>query len=229
VFGRIAQDYQCFIHFVVVGPDGSEQISFQQDHPLSPTTSSWITGTTIEDGPYDITLPEGAADGDYQWMIGLYLLSGLRLPMIGGDGQNRVHLGILHVRDKGQTITFEVDTHAQQALKRYRQNVNANPQVIDFGPVRTDGSILIRNAREEWVLQTLPRDRAFTILLDSHRFGTPSTVTCKGGSQPYVAPQLAGPGWWRLPMTGAQEYRWDNSFWKSVFERRNPRQPRSTR
>jgi hypothetical protein len=229
VFGRISRDYLCFIHFVVDSPKGAEQISFQQDHSFAQATSLWMGGEIIEDGPYSLTLSDGLADGDYQWMTGLYLTSGPRLPMVGGDGQSRVRLAVLHVRNGGQTITFDPDTHAQQTLDLYRRNVNTTAQVVDFGSVRTDGSVLIRSSGVEWVLQTLPRDRAFTVLLDGQRFGMPTTVTCIGGAQPSVAPQAIGENWWSLPMTGAQEYRWDNNFWNSVLEKRNPRRPRNTR
>jgi len=61
--------------------------------------------------------------------------------------------------------------------------------VIDFGSVRTDGSVSIHRDGAEWVLQTWPRERNFVVELSGARFG-------------------GGRGWWRLPLTGAREYRW---------------------
>lgn len=208
VFGNIPGDYSCFVHFVTRAADGSEQIVFQQDHSPDPPTSAWSPGTNVQDGPYAITVPAAAPDGDYQWMIGLFLSTGPRLPLVGGDGESRAHLGVLHVRNGGATITFDPDTSRQSAAAIYGRNVNNPAAVIDFGPVRTDGSVLIRRTESGWVLQTLPRERAFTLLLDGARFGVPESIACTGGSQASVTPEPAGAGWWRLPMTGAGECRW---------------------
>ena len=206
VFGAIPGEYTSFVHFVARSADGSETIVFQQDHAPALPTTAWKPGSTVTDGPYEISVPAG--DGDYLWMAGLFLDSGPRLPLVGGDGESRVHLGVLHVRDAGRTITFDADSGAAQVAALYARNVNDPGAVIDFGPVRTDGSVLVRRDADSWVLQTVPRERAFTIELDGARFGAPTTVQCRGGTQAAVAPQAMDGGWWRLPMNGAEAYSW---------------------
>ena len=208
VLGPIPEDYTSFVHFVARATDGTETIVFQQDHAPTIATTSWSAGSTVSDGPYDITVPAGVADGDYQWMTGLFLASGPRLPLVGGDGESRVHLGVLHVRDSGRTLTFDADTGAQAVAALYAGNVNDTGSVVDFGSVRTDGSVLVRRTADEWVLQTMPRDRAFTIVLDGGRFGLPPKVECRGGTQATVKPETGAGEWWRLPMNGAEAYHW---------------------
>ena len=56
----------------------------------------------------------------------------------------------------------------------YLEHLNPHSRVIDFGPVRTDGSVLIEREGSQWSMRTYPRDRAFTLLLDASRFGQPS-------------------------------------------------------
>ena len=53
----------------------------------------------------------------------------------------------------------------------------------------------------------LPRDGRFTVELSAKRFGRPSQIGSKGGSQETVTPKAQG-DWWSLPLNGAKEYRW---------------------
>lgn len=228
VFGAIPGEYTVFVHFVKTAADGSETIVFQQDHPPALATTAWQPGSTVSDGPYSITVPSDAPDGDYQWMAGLFLDSGPRLPLVGGDGESRVHLGVLHVRDGGRALTFDADAGAGQVAALYARNVNEPGAVIDFGPLRTDGSVLIRRSGDAWVLQTMPRERAFTIMLDGARFGLPASVKCRGGAQTAVTPEATDGGWWLLPMNGAEAYSWPAAPARGR-EIGNPRPPTGSR
>jgi hypothetical protein len=204
VNGPLAANYHAFVHFTQPGADQQEGIRFQQDHPLTPPTTQWAAGQTVADGPYTVTLPAGAADGDYAWLIGLFSpAGGGRVAIQGtGDGRGRIRLGVLSVRDDGKTLTFTPQPPA--ADPRFLAHLNPGAPLVDFGPVRTDGSLELRRVGTEWVLQTYPRDRAFTVQLSVRRFPPPAQVRSAAGA----GPPSVGPQWWTFPLTGAREYRW---------------------
>jgi hypothetical protein len=210
VNGPLAADYNAFVHFTQPGGEQGEGIRFQQDHPLTPPTSQWAVGQTVADGPYTVRLPEALADGDYVWLIGLFSpAGGARVALQGaGDGRGRIRLGVLSVRDGGKTLSFtpEPETPGDQ---RFLLHLNADEAPVDFGPVRTNGSVQIRREGTEWVLQTFPRARAFTVELSAHRFPPPALMRSPGGAAA-GAGVSAGKDWWTLSLNGAREYRWSS-------------------
>ncbi len=202
----LPRDYNCFVHFV--GGVGGNDILFQNDHPLPRPTSTWRTGETLRDGPHEIRLPDNLPDGDYGVRIGLYLPEIGRLALEGrSDGENRVLAGTLRVREGGRNISFEPEPPAPDSGEIYRHRLNADGKVLDFGDVRTDGSVLVRREDGEWVLRALPRSRDFVIELSAARFGRPAGVRCVDGTAPTASTQARG-DWWRLELNGAREYRW---------------------
>ena len=90
----------------------------------------------------------------------------------------------------------------------YLEHLNLQGKLIDFGPVRTDGSVLIEREGSQWVARTFPRDRAFTLLLHASRFGRPTEIHCVGGRTRSAQPVAEG-GFWKLPLNGATHYQWD--------------------
>jgi hypothetical protein len=200
----LPRDYHCFVHFV-----SGENISFQGDHALPRPTSTWKKGETVSDGPHDLRLPDRLPDGDYGVRIGLYLPEAGRLTLLGcNDGQDRIRAGTLQVRDGGQKISFATEpATADGDDDLYQHRLNLTGKVLDFGDVRTDGSVLVRREAGEWVLRPLPRNRDFFLELSSARFGRPSSVRCVGGLAPALTPLVHG-DWWQLNLNGAQEYRW---------------------
>jgi hypothetical protein len=102
-------------------------------------------------------------------------------------------------------IKPEVRDPAREAL--YKADLNELAGAVDFGTVRTDGSILLRREGDEWVLRALPRDADRVVELSAKRFPMPKIITCVGGTAPTVEPTPAG-SFWRLPLRGAKEYRW---------------------
>jgi hypothetical protein len=205
---RLAMDYRCFLHFCSNGV-----IRWQQDHVVSPPTSQWQVGQTINDGPWTITVPAQIPDGDYDWLIGLFDLdSGARVRLSGvDDGTARIRLGVVHIANAGALLTFEaeagtgVDPHPW-----YQAHLNESGKAIDFGDVRTDGSTWLRREGNTWVLLTWPRERVFNVELSNQRFDQPAQVQSVGGATATVTPLPAGSRW-RLPLNGAREYRWTNS------------------
>ena len=199
----LPDDYGCFVHFV-----SRRGIDFQDDHALPRRTSTWKSGETLRDGPHDIRLPAALADGDYSVRVGLYQPSLGRLALQGkDDGEDRIQVGMVHVRQRGQEITFEAET-AANSDDIYQQDVNPEGKVLDFGDVRTSGSILVRREGGDWVLRALPRGGDFIIELDGARFGRPAAVRCVDGSSSTVLPETRG-DWWGLKLNGAREYHWN--------------------
>ena len=200
----LSHDCHCFVHFV-----SGENIPLQNDHLLPRPSSTWKTGETLSDGPHPIRLPDGLADGDYGVSIGLFLPESGRLVLQGhNDGQNRIRAGTLHVRDRGRQITFEDETTAIDGNDDiYQHRLNLAGKVLDFGDVRTDGSLLVRREEGEWVLRALPRAGNFFIELSTARFGNPTSVRCVDGTAAAVTPQARG-NWWQLRLNGAREYHW---------------------
>jgi hypothetical protein len=88
------------------------------------------------------------------------------------------------------------------------EHVNQQGKIIDFGPVRTDGSVLIQREGSEWVARTLPRDRPFTLLLAASRFGLPAEIRAVGGRTRTIG-QIPEGAFWTLPLSGASQYRWN--------------------
>lgn len=208
VNSKLAKDYLCFVHFDDPSKPEAKRIRFQQDHPLATPTSQWKLNSKVYDGPYTIRLPDDLPDGDYTWNIGLHLPSEGRLALSGvNDGTNRIRLGVLKVRDKGNSIRFEREG-APEPLTVFREG-GADPFLpVDFGPIRTDGSVFVRRDGGDWVLRAWPRDADRVVELSEKRFPMPKIITCVGGPAPTVTPKLTG-SFWRLPLCGAKEYRWN--------------------
>jgi len=191
----LARDYGCFVHFVQPSlGDTREGIRFQQDHALPKPTSQWKQGETVTDGPWNVSVPADIAPGDYPWTVGLDAPGGGRLTLQGmSDAHSRIVLGTLHVTADGLTFTptppNRGDTNAP---------VNHQGRVLDFGAIRTNGSVFLRREGTDWTLRPFPRDRPFTVELSAARFGHPASTPIIGG-------------WWRLPLTGAAVYRWPAS------------------
>jgi hypothetical protein len=205
----LPRNYTCFVHFGREGKPESE-ILFQQDHALAVPTSRWRAGKTLTDGPYEIHLPYGLPDGDYSWTIGLHRPTEGRLTLEGvADESGRIRLGTLRLGGEGRKLSFVPERESSDPREAlYLQNVNPEGTVIDFGSVRTDGSVLCEREGSEWVVRPFPRERAFTLLLSSSRFGQPSEIRSVGGRSRSTKAIPEG-AFWKLPLNDAGQYRWD--------------------
>ena len=205
---QISRNYTVFVHFSTYGV-----ISAQQDHAVSPATSEWQPGQRVNDGPWNITLPANLPDGDYDWLIGLYDPSdGSRVALQGvDDGTSRIRLGTLHLASAGSTVKFAPETNAPTVdpTTWYDPHLNHANVVVDFGTLRTDGSVWLHREGNLWRLKTWPRDRNFTVELSRSRFAQPAQVQSTGGAASQVSPTSAGSRW-QLPLNGASEYQWTN-------------------
>ncbi len=92
---EMEQDYTVFVH--LAGGDG-QPLAQVDSQPLSGTypTSFWDLGERLAD-PYLLTVPSGAPPGEYQLLMGMYLLATReRLP--AGDGEDAIHLTSVGVK-----------------------------------------------------------------------------------------------------------------------------------
>jgi hypothetical protein len=172
-------------------------------------TSEWRPNSAVEDGPWDVVIPDNVADGDYSVGIGLYLPGASRLTLEGpADHHGRTLLGTLHVGDSGNVISFlAAADRGNERLDVYKKNLNSAGRVIDFGTIRTNGSANIVRNGDEWVMQTWPRNADFTLDLSVARFGAPKQVACVGAKTSLIRPTING-GFWRIPLNSARQYRW---------------------
>jgi hypothetical protein len=189
--------------------EGDDAILFQQDHALKTPTSRWKAGTTVEDGPYEIRVPDGLPDGDYAWTIGLHTPEAGRAALEGPtDKTGRGLLGVIRVSDGGRSLRFTPEKSAEtDRASASLASLNRENKVVDFGPMKTDGGVSIRKVGGEWVAHVVPRDRPFSLQLDTARFGEPTEIRADGGSSPRVVPTFDG-RWMRLRLNGAKSYRW---------------------
>jgi predicted membrane-bound mannosyltransferase len=86
VLADVEADYTVFVH--LAGPDG-QPVAQADGQPLGGTypTSFWDVGERLAD-PHLLEVPSDIPPGDYELLVGLYLVSsGDRLPLLGPDGQ----------------------------------------------------------------------------------------------------------------------------------------------
>ena len=153
---KLDRDLHCFVHFDKPGKQEYHWDTVtQQDHGLGKKTTEWTAGGTFHDGPFEMTLD--LPDGSYAWRIGLYDKAG-RLPMDGPtDGTGRVRLGNIIISGGGKNIHYEPEKDSGVAAAGlFQQNVNLSEKEIDFGFVKTNGSVLRKRDHGEWKQWTYP-------------------------------------------------------------------------
>lgn len=149
---ELPADVMCFVH--VDRPGGTAahpEFLLQQDHRLARPPAEWRSGDVVEEGPYELKVPAGTPDGRYPWHIGLWNPSG-RLPLEGvDDGHRRIRLGDLVVADVGASLRFEPAADPAPARADWHtRNLNLEEKEIDFGFVRTSGSLRLDPRGGEW-------------------------------------------------------------------------------
>ena len=206
---KYTENYHEFIHFSQPTLQDSSAVRFQDDHDPTLPTTQWQVGSTIDDGPRTIRVADGIADGDYEIGVGLFNDKGRRA--LGGDmdANGRAYLGIIRIQNGGQNISFVPPTDKSAERRRlYETSINMGGKVVDFGSVRTNGSVMLRREGNEWVMQTLPRDQKFVVQLSGARFGHPTSVRAVDATTAEVKTQGTNGGRWGVNLNGAREYRW---------------------
>jgi hypothetical protein len=181
-----------------------------QRHTPTTPTSAWQVGQQVMDGPHDVELPETMANGEYLWEIALVTAGNERVPLDGYcDGQQRVRLGHLVVRDDGKSLAFRPVDDVEPRSAWQTRHLNVEGRVIDFGPLNTDGSISLRREGDAWQLRTMPRDRRFTLQFDSDAVVPPASVTAQmsDGAHQTITPHVENRHW-NIELNGAAVYSW---------------------
>lgn len=209
---RLNADEHIFVHFSALPREaGDEKIRFQQDHAPAVPTRQWKAGSAILDGPYAIRIPENIADGDYEWTTGLFPEGGgSRLALEGvDDGHGRIVLGVLHVRQNGTRIEFNPERGRGSArLQAYRGHLNEDRRLVDFGDVRTNGTVWMRREGNLWTMRSMPGSAPCVVDLEAGRFGRPRRVERMGSSGPSAVPPTRAGGFWRITLDPGFLYQW---------------------
>jgi hypothetical protein len=160
-------------------------------------------------GPHPCRLPEALPDGDYTLFLGLWdPQTGRRAFVEGADPQHRRLAARVNVRAAGTAITLTPVLPPPEADDgAFAQNLNLPDTLVDFGPLRTDGSVWLFREGSAWVVRTWPPACDFTLELNRRWFPAPATVNSPGGREASVQPVVQA-DWWRLPLNAAREYRW---------------------
>lgn len=166
----IPKGYRVFVHFTQPGLEEHEGIVLQTDSGLPLPPDRWQPGT-VSGSSVAVTLPDDFKDGDYQIKLGIYSpQTGERLVLQGDDdGSSRIIVGTLHVANHGMLLTFTKDTKTSiSPLAQLHAHQNVNGTTVDFGPIRTNGSLLLKRQQAgRWKLIPFPRDRVFPITLQA--------------------------------------------------------------
>jgi hypothetical protein len=190
-----------FVHFVKSGAAASSHVAFQSEQPLLPAASELVPGQVLS-SEWTIAVPRLPA-GIYSLRVGLYSPgTGQRFSLVGqDDGSRRYLLGNLAMDEIGM-VTFAV-SDASEAHAESRES----RKVIDFGPVATDGMVMLRREDNSIKATTYPKSRDVMVLLSTQRFPRPREIACDGDRQPISAEQ-SYPGYWQLSLKGHHSCEW---------------------
>jgi len=171
-------DYVAYVHFDPPGKN-EETIAFQQDHRPDPAPAAWRPGSTITDGPYEIEIPAGAGDR-FTWATGLFQPGGNRVALTGkSDRNDRIILGTVSVGADGQ-VSFTAEQgweeQRQAAEQAYLEHMNPEGKMLDFGNLRTNGTVLVRKRQDGVEIIPLVREAAFTLELPAKDWGLAEAV-----------------------------------------------------
>ena len=169
----IASGYRVFVHVVSRAKSAGEGIAMQLDAGFDAYPHTWPLAAAQRGRVVRAGLPADMPDGDYDIRVGLYSpQSGDRLILDGADdGGRRYTVGSFHVRDGGRSIAAEGVPGVRSAADMSTEPLSlpapavAGP-MIDFGPLATNGSVLLRKVSSGvWTLTPMPRDEAFTVVI----------------------------------------------------------------
>jgi hypothetical protein len=189
-------------------------------HTPATPTDTWRAGHRILDGPHEVTIPETADDGEYLWEMTLVTAGGRALPLDGYcDGRERVRLGHVVVRESGDTLSFRPPSDFEPRSAWQGQHVNPRGHEIDFGPVRTDGSISLRRVDDQWHVRTLPRERAFSVWFHASAVAMPEAITAEmADGQTVTIPTRTQGEYWGWEQNGGRLYRWSDASGQGTIE-----------
>lgn len=175
VGAALPKGYVQFIHLTGAGGTGGEKILMQPGSGIGTQPSEWRVGQVTIGIPVETTFGSDVQDGDYELKTGIYTpTTGERLRLEGVlDETDRVILGVITVSNRGETITFrkspdEVPENALDAERK--EHVNLLGTIVDFGEIRTDGSLQLQKQSDGTVsIIPFPRDGKIQVEIDARK------------------------------------------------------------
>jgi Family of unknown function (DUF5696) len=205
-------EYQDFIHFVSSAtPAGSNALSGVVSGGLSASTSSWTVGEKVVDKVLTYWLPSTMADGVYDVRVGLYQGSQRALLFGNNDGNQRYTVGQITIANQGTNISF---APVAVSISNPDPRLNNAGSVVDFGPVRTDGMVTLRQITNTGgntlQLSSYPRSRDVIVQFNPNSVPTPASLSCDNGD--VLTPSLTTQGYWQVDLRGHKYCSWGGTL-----------------
>jgi hypothetical protein len=199
--------YQDFIHFV---SSGTNALSGVVSGGLSAPTSGWTVGEKVVDKVLTYWLPSTMADGVYDVRVGLYQGSQRAFLFGNNDGTQRYTVGKITIANNGTNISF---APVSTSINNPDPRLNSAGSVVDFGPVRTDGMVMLRqitnSGSNTLQLSAYPRSRDVVVQFNPHSVATPASLTCDNGD--ILTPTLTQ-GYWQVDLRGRKYCSWGGTL-----------------
>ncbi|MBC7289619.1 MAG: hypothetical protein H5T86_16585, partial [Armatimonadetes bacterium] len=164
VHAATSRTFHVFVHFTRPKIAPPDDIAFQNDHAPPKPTSQWRPGEVIVDGPHTVAIPEHYRQpGRIGIMVGLYDEAGRVGLGVAMTPETRCHMGDIVVEGEGETLQLRyepaqlrpIDTTALR--KAITGRLNTAHKLVDFGPVLTDGRVVIRPRGNKLAVLLVPR------------------------------------------------------------------------
>jgi hypothetical protein len=199
--------YQDFIHFV---SSGTNAMAGVVSGGLSAPTSSWTVGEKVVDKVLTYWLPATMADGVYDVRVGLYQGSQRAFLFGNNDGTQRYTVGRITIANNGTNISF---APVATSISNPDPRLNSAGSVVDFGAVRTDGMVMLRqitnSGSNTLQLSAYPRSRDVVVQFNPHSVATPASLTCDNGD--VLTPTLTQ-GYWQVDLRGRKYCSWGGTL-----------------
>jgi hypothetical protein len=177
---------------------------------LSVPTSSWTVGENVVDKVLTYWLPSTMADGVYDVRVGLYQGSQRALLFGNNDGTQRYTVGKITIANNGANISF---APVATSINNPDPRLNSAGSVVDFGPVRTDGMVTLRqitnSGSNTLQLSAYPRSRDVVVQFNPHSVATPASLTCDNGD---VLTPTFTQGYWQVNLRGRKYCSWGGTL-----------------
>jgi hypothetical protein len=203
--------YQDFIHFVSSNtPAGSDALAGVVSGGISIPTSSWSVGEKVVDNVLTYWLPSTMADGVYDVRVGLYQGSQRAFLFGNNDGNQRYTVGKITIANHGANISF---VPVAITISNPDPRLNSAGNVIDFGPVRTDGMVTLQQITsaggQTLQLSSYPRSRDVVVQFRETSVAAPASLTCDNGE--VLTPSSTG-GYWQVDLRGHKYCSWGGTL-----------------
>lgn len=204
-------EYQDFIHFVSSDTSaGSDALAGVVSGGITTPTSSWTVGEKVVDKILTYWLPSNMADGVYDVRVGLYQGSKRAVLFGNNDGRQRYTVGKLTIANQGNNISY---APVAVTISSPDPRLNSAGSVVDFGPVRTDGMVMLQQITNSGgntlQLSSYPRSRDVVVQFRSTSVAAPGSLTCDNGD--VLTPTVTS-GYWQVDLRGHRYCSWGGTL-----------------